>query len=351
MVDLSQARLTTLAVHKVGNKVKQQGVVASKELFNFDEDMSLILQDYFLNPFKTDEFFKFAHDADINLNELYTYAKAIFKESRSEFLTQSVNILNHLYAQSVHPHIKSGELYVAHFRECVVDGTDLEAIGIFKSENKDIFLHFGEEDESVTMTVEEGVNLKKLDKGCLIFNTYEDDGFSVLMVDKGSEDAVYWRDDFLHVTRIQDTRYQTEQFLHLTRDFCDEVLAKEEDRKDQLVFLNKSLNYFSKHKELDLEDFKDSVFPTPQYKLEFDEYRTNYEEERGLPASEDGFPISRYGVKNMKKDFQSLIKLDTQMEIKLNHRKIEESEDYLELGFDEQRAMYYYKVYFNEELE
>ena len=118
-----------------------------------------------------------------------------------------------------------------------------------------------------------------------------------------------------------------------------------------MVFLNKSLNYFSKHKELDLEDFKDSVFPTPQYKLEFDEYRTNYEEERGLPASEDGFPISRYGVKNMKKDFQSLIKLDTQMEIKLNHRKIEESEDYLELGFDEQRAMYYYKVYFNEEIE
>ena len=352
MVDLSQARLTTLAVHKVGNKVKEQGVVASKELFTMDEDLSLVLQDYFLKPFRTDEFYKLSHPTDLNLNEVFNYSRGIFLESNEEFLSHSVNILNHLYAQSTHPHIKSGELYVAHFRECVVDGADLEAVGIFKSENKDIFLHFGEKDESVTMNLEEGVSLKKLDKGCLIFKTFEDDGYSVLMVDKGSEDAVYWRDDFLQVTRIQDTRYQTEQFLHLTKDYCDEVLAKEEDRKDQLMFLNKSLNYFSKHKELDLEEFKDSVFTdSPEQKVIFEDYRISYEEDKGLPASDDGFPISRYGVNNMKKEFKSLIKLDTQMEIKLNHRKIEQSEEHLELGYDEIRKMHYYKVYFNEELE
>ena len=46
MIDLMQARLTTLAVHKVGNKVRNEGVIASKELFKLEEDIQLILQDY-----------------------------------------------------------------------------------------------------------------------------------------------------------------------------------------------------------------------------------------------------------------------------------------------------------------
>ena len=140
MLDLSQARLTTLAVHKVGNKIKEEGIVKSKDLFDFDEDMGQLLEDYFLKPFKAEEFFKFAHDTDINLKEVYTFCKNIFEDSRENFLEPSVALLQHLYSVSMHPHIKSGEFYVAHFRECMVEDTPLEAIGLFKSENKDIFL-------------------------------------------------------------------------------------------------------------------------------------------------------------------------------------------------------------------
>ncbi|MDX2245662.1 MAG: nucleoid-associated protein [Bacteroidia bacterium] len=352
MLNLSQARLTTLALHKVGNKAKNEGVVASQELFILEEDMALTLKDYFLNPFKTDEFFKFTHPTDLNFNELYIYCNRIFTLSREDFLAQSVHILNHLYAQSGHPHIKSGELYVGLFRECVVDGVELEAIGIFKSEHKDQFLKFvAEEGEGLTMTVEQGVNLRKLDKGCLIFNTFADDGYSVLMIDKGSEDAQYWRDDFLQVIRIQDNRYQTEQFLNLTKEYCENVIGKEKDKKDQVVFLNKSLNYFSKNKELDIEDFKLSVFPTTAESQKFDEYRATFEQEQGLPPAEEGFPISKYGVRVMKKQFASLIRLDTEIEIRMNNRKIEEVAEFMERGYDEQRRMHYYKVFFNEELE
>lgn len=139
-IDLIQARLTTLAVHKVGNKVKDEGIVASGTLFDYDEEMALILQQYFLSPFKSEEFFRFAHRSDLALHEVNTYCKQIFNGSREDFLAQSVHLLQHLYGVSMHPHIKSGELYVAHFRECVVDGVDLEAVGIFKSEHKDLFL-------------------------------------------------------------------------------------------------------------------------------------------------------------------------------------------------------------------
>lgn len=352
MIDLSNARLTTLAVHKVGNKAKNEGVVSAKELFELDESMTELLQDYFLKPFKSEEFFKFAHETDINLNELYTYCKKIFADSREEFLDHSIKILQHLYSVSVHPHIKSGELYVAHFRECEVGGIDLEAVGIFKSENKDVFLKVeGKEgDEGVDMTAEQGINIKKLDKGCLVFRTYEDDGYSILMVDKSSEDAAYWRDDFLHVTRIQDNSFQTENFMNMTKDFCEDIFAMEQDKKEQVVFLNKSLNYFNKNKEFDLDDFKEEVLVQDDYKEKFDHYRKAFEDESGLPPAEEGFAISKYAVRSMKKNFKSLIKLDTDIEIRLNPKNIEEASEYMERAYDEQRGMYYYKIYFNGEI-
>ncbi|MEM7656688.1 MAG: nucleoid-associated protein [Bacteroidota bacterium] len=351
MIDLSEARLTTLAVHKVGNKSRAEGIVTAKELFPLDEDFTPILQDYFLLPFKSDAFYQFTHETDLKFNELYQYCRSLFEESRETFIEHSINILQHLYKQSGHPSIKSGELYVAHFRECQVDGVDLEAIGIFKSENKDLFIKVEEGEDQVSLRAEEGLPIRKLDKGCLVFNTFSDEGYSILMVDRSSENAQYWRDDFLHVERLQDNHYQTESFLSMTRDFCEEVVAQEQDLKDQVVFLNKSMNYFNQNKEFELDGFQDEVLENPTHREQFEVFRQDYEEKTGMSPSQEGFPISRYAVRNMRKQIKSLIKLDTQIEIKLNPRNVEEAGDFIERGWDDQRSMYYYKVFFNEEEE
>lgn len=351
-IDLSSARLTTLALHHVGNKLRNEGVAAAAELHPVDESLGILLHNWLLSPFRSDEFFKFTHETDLNLNEIYTFCKAIFEGGREAFLEQSVNMLNHLYAVSVHPHIAGGELYVAHFRECEIDKTPLEAIGIFKSEHKDTFLKVSDEGSGLHMRAEIGVNIKRLDKGCLIFNTFADDGFSLLMVDKSGEDTRYWRDDFLHVERIQDNSYQTEKFLQLTHDFCEEVFSQDQERKDQLVFLNKSINYFAKNKEFKLEDFAENVFPPgEEYREQFDDYRRLYENANSLPPAEEGFYISRSAVRQMRKQFKSLIRLDSNIEIRLDPRQAEEAAEFLERGFDESRNLFYYKVYFREEKE
>ncbi len=350
MIDLSQARLTTLAVHKVGNKIRQEGYLASESLFELDEDMSQALQDYFLTPFKAEEYFKFSHDTDLQFNEIYAFCKAIFEGDREELLPQSVEILKHLYGCSGHPHIKSGELYVAHFRECVVEEVTLEAVGIFKSENKDLFLDVAADEEGnrVDLALRQGIPIKKLDKGCLVFNTFAEDGYSVMMVDRNSEDTAYWRDDFLHVTRIQDHSFQTQHFLNLTKDFCEEVLSSEKDKKEQLVFLNRSINYFNKHKAFDLDEFKANVVE-PEHRQRFEEYRVDYEQDTGLPPADEGFQISKFAVRRMKKEFKSVMTLDTQIEIRLLTKDASEAGEFIERGFDEGRKMYYYQVFFNAE--
>ncbi len=51
-----------------------------------------------------------------------------------------------------------------------IDNNVVDAIGIFKSELQSDFLQFEEKESNLEMILQHGINLSKLDKGCLIFN-------------------------------------------------------------------------------------------------------------------------------------------------------------------------------------
>jgi len=351
MVNLKEAVLKAVALHKVGSKVHDEGYVAAEELYPLDDNLKVILRDFFIRPFKNEELFKFIDPEDVANNKVYSYCKNIFEQiGTGALLSESINMLKHLYEVSVHPQIKSGELYVAYFQGCELDGKEIDAIGIFKTETKDLFLRLIDESDEIQLVAEQGTNLKKLDKGCLIFNMYPDDGYSLLLVQRDMDDARYWVDDFLGVIRLQDNSYQTEQFLEMTRDFCEEIFSQEEDKKEQLVFMNKSINYFSSNKEFDLGEFNQEVLARPEYIEKFETFRQDYETEQGLNSS-DGFPISKYAVRSKKKEFKSILKLDSQIEIHLKTKDAEEAADFIEKGFDEMRGLNYYKIFFNQELD
>lgn len=66
--------------------------------------------------------------------------------------------------------IKAGEFYVVRFTDCLVNDQATDIIGLFKSENKDIFLNIYTEQNDLHIESLSGINTHKLDKGCLIFN-------------------------------------------------------------------------------------------------------------------------------------------------------------------------------------
>ncbi len=349
MIDFSQMTFKGLAVHKIGNKVRQEGLLIADELYQLaDENLRNVLLDYFLKPFKREEFYHFTHDTDLGLNKLYTYCKAIF-ENRSELQPQSISMAKHLYNQSTHPKILGGEFYVTYFADCALDDEVVDAIGIFKSENKDLYLKPEESGKTkLILNYEQGINIKKLDKGCLIFNTFADEGYRVMIVDrfnKGNEEARYWKDDFLCLARVHDHAFNTETYLHLCKAYCDDVYADEASRKDQVLFLNKSLNYFTEHESFDLDEFAEEVLVEPEQVNEFRTYKQEFENDNGYVSNND-FKISQPTVKGMKRQFKNLIKLDTNIDIKLNS---EGTAQYIERGYDEQRNMYFYKVFFTDE--
>jgi hypothetical protein len=346
MIDFKQTVISEMAIHKVGNKTLDEGVMLSDTIYELDDELKDILYDYFLTPFKKEEFFTFVHESDLELNEIFNYAGAIF-EDHSQLLEQSIHIAKHLHKQSDHPKIKSGELYVTVLRSCVIGEEIVDAVGIFKSENKDTYLKFADKD--LIMSPEKGINVKKLDKGAIIYNTEKEEGYRVLMVDTNSTEARYWRDDFLNIARMQDDSYHTQQHLQLVKEFCNDVVTQDNDKQEEAEFLNRSMEYFQKNESFDIEDFSNKVIEDEERLEQFTEYKEAYEEEKGVQF-DAAFNIMEQDVKQMKSKFKSLIKLDTMVDIHLKQNPEDPSTNYVEKGFDEEVGMHYYKVYYNREL-
>lgn len=349
MFSFDEVQIDRLVLHKVGNKHEGTGVTASKAYTPLDEALEDLLHGYFLQHFKSDEVFHFVHHAGVAMHELYQYCKAAF-EDREALLEVSEHMLHYLYEASDHPKIKSGELYVAYFEQVLVEDEIVDAIGIFKSENRETFMNFSLEDDRYRIATREGVPTRKLDKGAIIFGAYEEDGYRVITTDMSGSDARYWKEAFLGIDNVPDNSYHTKTYLNLCKDFVKKVVAKEEDQKEQAKIINKSIEYFETHDTFDYQDFQEQVIERPEYVEQFDAFKADYAEKKGI-AAEDDFVIARSTVDKMKKKFKHLIKLDTKVEIKVNPNPEmpNAAEEYIEKGFDESKGMYFYKIYYNAE--
>ncbi|HEY0610383.1 MAG TPA: nucleoid-associated protein [Chitinophaga sp.] len=340
--------LAHLAIHKVGNSSQDEPLICSQAPLDLqDETISQLLLTYFIQPFNNNaEYFRFYHEADLQLNEVFQYCKRIFAD-KENFYEQSVNIAKHLYKHSTHPKIKGGELYIAYFSKCLTDGEEAEAIGIFKSENRDTYLKVFLSNDNYQVNYEDGININKLDKGCLIFNIEEENGYKVSVIDsigKQSE-AVYWKDAFLQVQRREDNYLQTETAVNMCKLFIQDKLPNEYEmsRVDQVDLLNKSATYFKEKEQFQLDDFAQEVLGHPDAIASFKEYRDHFQQEfrQEIP---DEFDISAPAVKKQQKVFKSVLKLDRNF-----HVYIHGDRDLIERGFDEGTNMYYYKLHFQQE--
>lgn len=173
IVTYLDAKIDVVCIHQVGNKIADEGIRFSQRPMELSTELNDILLKYFINSFQYDELYKCHHDSDIALNEVYHYCSKIFSDPNL-IQEESINLATHLYNQSTHPKIKAGEFYVVYFSNCEVDGKCINAIGLFKSENKDTFLKIHSKGENFEIESESGININKLDKGCLIFNTERD---------------------------------------------------------------------------------------------------------------------------------------------------------------------------------
>ena len=371
MLELFNTQIESLSIHQVGNMQKGENLFLSQQPYTLDDQITSVLKEYFLKPFreKEENFMRFVNETSLEFNEMFAIVTEIF-ENPSTIHTLSLRIAQLLYEQSNHPHIKSGELYVAYLTHVTLDNTKVEAIGIFKSEMKQNFLQFEQGQNQLDILLEEGVNVNKLDKGCLIFNVNEEEGYKILSVDSNRYDTKYWTEQFLGIDALADDAFFTKKYLKMCQDFAKEVVLPTEGKQEEILFMNRAVNHFAKNDEFEETHFLNEVLGDKVFKKEYaahedDEDQSpkqgymdlipefhNFKETKGKKyyiEDVSSFPIVNKAVSDMRKKIKNIIDLDTNIQIRMDFINPESAEKFVEKGWDEERGMFYYLIYFNEE--
>jgi len=350
MVNFNETELKQLAIHKVGNNAAGEALHLSEgPLVLRDEVLDRLLMQYFLSPFeKVYELYHFTHQSDdVKLNELYHFVTMIFDDPEN-FHESGMQIARHLFSVSNHPKIKAGELYIASFKNIQLESELFDAVGIFKSEVKEPYLNVRQEVSGFQMSYEENaINVKKLDKGCLVFNRQKDEGYTVLIVDQTNRtEAAYWIDQFLQLQVSNNSYQHTNNTLGIYKKFVTEKMDEEFDlsKTDKIDLLNRSINYFKEKDHFNFDEFSTEVINNEKGIEMFKSFKSDFETQ-AQTVIDDDYNISNAAVKNQARGYKSVLKLDKNFHIYVHGNK-----DLIEKGFDEARKMSFYKVYFQQEV-
>jgi len=348
MIKRTKASISKCILHKVGNKFNSTKNAFSEQPIDFDEASYDLILPYLLRPFgSVAESYRFNHHSNINLNEINSYATQLLKDD-ADFVATSKHIVTHLFEQSNSAQIKTGDVIICMFHDIQYEDYLTDAIGIFKIENKTSFFQTYLENNSYDLFVQKGIQTKKVDKGCLILNAADGEGNIVLSVDNNNYDAQYWIKSFLNVKYPDDSNQHTKNYIEMCREFSKEIVQPQFGMQEQSSFLAKTVDFFKENEVVNIETFKEDVFEEEDHIQLFDDYKKTFESDNNV-LIRNQFDVSEVVLKKQKQKIKTEIKLDTNIQIKLDVDAPDASAEYLERGYDEEKKMHYYKVYFNAE--
>lgn len=331
--------ISAAVVQRVGNKSLGDGIAFSNELCPMDAVESHLIK--LINAsFKFDDLKRFDAIDSVEFNMVYRFVSKIFEDTDA-IIEQSNNMARHLYEQSIHPNIKVGEFYVVYFKDCSYGDEMVDAIGLFKSESRETVLKVFYENNSLRFQPEDGISLKKLDKGCLIFNTCKEEGYKVAVVDNtnSGNDAHYWVDNFLHVIDCDDDYHSTIQIEGFCSGFikqlqCDGEALYSASKAKNIAQILASANSVTQNQI-------DTVFcDTEEHTRKFNDYKVKYEESHGVIPKE--FTPHKDAIKRKTVTKLNSVKLGADFELKILNPNAD-----IEKGFDSEKNRNYVKLFFD----
>ncbi len=348
MLKHTHTQMQEVSLQKIGSKMKEIPNIPAEGTLQLEIEDKEKLQPFFLSPFKAGlDLMKFTHHIELSYNPLYNIINGFFQQE-IDFLELSHQVLQHLYEKSNHPHIKTGELFVIHFTDVIFEDIHTDAIGIFKVENKIDFIQFKETVEEIHMRLSKGVKLQKIDKACLIINSLASDGLRLYSVDNNNYDAAYWQKGFLDIDYVENEALQTKDFVYLLNNFAQTELH-EEGPFEQKKFLSEGIQLLHENEFVNDSIIKDELLDDFEIPMEdFSSFKERMEETNNRPIA-TAFSVAPQVVKKEERKLKREIHLDESVQIKLNLNDADALEDYIEKGFDEEKQMYYYKLYYMEE--
>ncbi len=343
MISIDNVTIEEAVTHFVGNKVQEDGVNISKSPVSLTPELRFVMRGFLLEPFDTEENWHFVHEGGPEYNFIYSLCKDIFHDNSSLY-DKSVEMAKYLYDCSEHNKIKPGEFYIVYFRDVMYNGFSMDAIGLFKSEEKDTFLKVVDLGSTLNLEPENGISTHKLDKGALVLNTGREEGYVVKVIDNTNRaDARYWSGEFLGLESCRDEYSNTKHCMAMAKNFVTKQLPKEfsVSKNEQITLLGKTLDYFKENTEFNVGEFTEAVFADQQVADTFSRYKQQYEAKNDVKI-EDSFGISSSACNRQQRVYKRVIKLDNNVRIYISG-----SRDQVVQGEDEYGK--FYKVYYEEE--
>lgn len=334
MIKVNEIKAATIQI--VGNKTRGEGLSSASSLADVS-DSSDFLTKLIEKSFTMDDLKCFSYIESVELNPVYQFASKIFNDNET-FLKQSVNIATYLYDQSVHPNIRSGELYVL-LLECEYKKTAVDAIAILKSEKKDPFLATDNDGREISVRTIYGTGMKGLDKGCLILNVDRENGYVVGTVDNtnNGSDAQYWTDSFLHVTDCEDDYHQTVKLM----DMCKGFVKQQDDISDieRAIAAKRTADVFAAGETIQVDALANLICQDDKQKQEFAAYRKAFEKQNGGFAEEVNV-VKKAAIRKPVTKMTTL-KLGADFEVKVLNPEAK-----IEGGVDKKSGKKYYTLYY-----
>lgn len=334
-----------MIVHHVGNKSNGEGVGFSDSELDFasiePELLKLVERSFNLN-----DLYHFYYEGSVALNPIFSFTKEIFNNPEA-ITTQSRHIAKILYDCSTHPKVKPGELSVIYISGYELEGEAVDAIAIIKSETRQSVLQLDRTQDGFVVSMNDAINLSKVEKGCIVFNIDEVEGYRIAIVDNSSSsgDAKYWKDSFLHVASNNGAHHQTSSLINLATEFISETVAGDKNissvEKAMIANRSKQVLTESEQDSITFEEYSHAVFKDSRLEDKFAQYA---EENAPLELAELGIISVERKAVNKRRSRISTIHLDDNFDI-----LIRGGDDHIIRGYDENAGMNYYTLYFEKE--
>lgn len=330
-----------MIVHYVGNKNREEGVSFSEKELDYSE-VSSDLVTMLAKSFDTKEPYHFFFESSLNLNPIYTFVKTIFEDA-TRFQEQSVFIAKILYEKSTHPMTKPGELSVIYLSDCNLDGKQMDAIAILKTENKQAAIEYVHTENGYEIKKSEVISLSKVEKGCIVFNVKCETGYTVFSVDKKANgiQSKYWKDEFLHIQSNETSYSQTKKLLNSCKTFITENCS-EQSKVEKAELISKIKDTLSNSEDIKVTTFSEDVFGKLGLNREFESYLSSNNNSSSIAGK--NIKIENNVVKRKTSLPKTTLYLDSNFEI-----SILGGQDKIVQGFDEAAGLHYYKLYYQKE--
>jgi len=344
MINHIDASISQLAIHDVNDL---DGVSLKPQLVDIKSpDIESFLLSYFLDNFAEPKFYCFSeYSMKSDSDNAYKKVNALLTH-QEKFMLSSIALAKDLYQASQHPNIKSGHFVLAHIKDVLIEDELVDALCIFKIENKTTFLQLEAQSDNYEMHIAEGIAINKVDKACIIFNTEAELGYKVCAVDKSNPGAEsqFWLQDFLGLTARKDDYYHTKNYIQATKQFIDDRVKPiyEIDKTEEAELLNRSLNFLNQGEAFESQEYERRIFKDENLIEEFQDYKKDFQTEQQVNL-EDKFTVSQAAVKSQSKVFKSILKLDKNF-----HVYIHGNRNMIEKGTDDMGRKFY-KLFYEEE--